>query len=193
MAASGSTCVISADGYADLTLLLDKTSHSASISPSDAPCQHQGRHRHLPAARGLQLCGKVRRAWPPQLQRGRPVHRLRYPAARPACRPHRHRGQRQLLPGVQHLHPRLCGRDHRRFRERHPWSEQSFRIALNGAQYYKDAENNQLFFCALSNTPLQSGDLITITNPNYEDVKLKLTIAGSTVTPDPCGRVHRSR
>lgn len=186
VAASGSTCVISADGYADLTLLLDKTSHSASISPSDAPCQHQGGtatclqravcelcgreygelgpHNYNEA--GLcTVCGTPRPALPvaPTVTVGSDNYYLVFNISTP--------GYAAGITGVS-----VNGT---------PWSEQSFRIALNGAQYYKDAENNQLFFAPLSNTPLQSGDLITITNPNYEDVKLKLTIAGSTVTLTP--------
>lgn len=186
VAASGSTCVISADGYADLTLLLDKTSHSASISASDAPCQHQGGtatclqravcelcgreygelgpHNYNEA--GLcTVCGAPRPALPvaPTVTVGSDNYYLVFNISTP--------GYAAGITGVS-----VNGT---------PWSEQSFRIALNGAQYYKDAENNQLFFAPLSNTPLQSGDLITITNPNYEDVKLKLTIAGSTVTLTP--------
>ena len=186
VAASGSTCVISADGYADLTLLLDKTSHSASISPSDAPCQHQGGtatclqravcelcgreygelgpHNYNEA--GLcTVCGTPRPALPvaPTVTVGSDNYYLVFNISTP--------GYAAGITGVS-----VNGT---------PWSEQSFRIALNGAQYYKDAENNQLFFAPLPNTPLQSGDLITITNPNYEDVKLKLTIAGSTVTLTP--------
>lgn len=186
VAASGSTCVISADGYADLTLLLDKTSHSASISPSDVPCQHQGGtatclqravcelcgreygelgpHNYNEA--GLcTVCGAPRPALPvaPTVTVGSDNYYLVFNISTP--------GYAAGITGVS-----VNGT---------PWSEQSFRIALNGAQYYKDAENNQLFFAPLSNTPLQSGDLITITNPNYEDVKLKLTIAGSTVTLTP--------
>lgn len=186
VAASGSTCVISADGYADLTLLLDKTSHSASISASDAPCRHQGGtatclqravcelcgreygelgpHNYNEA--GLcTVCGAPRPALPvaPTVTVGSDNYYLVFNISTP--------GYAAGITGVS-----VNGT---------PWSEQSFRIALNGAQYYKDAENNQLFFAPLSNTPLQSGDLITITNPNYEDVKLKLTIAGSTVTLAP--------
>lgn len=186
VAASGSTCVISADGYADLTLLLDKTSHSASISPSDAPCQHQGGTATCLQRAVCELCGKeygelgphnyneaglctvcgaTRPALPaaPTVTVGSDNYYLVFNISTP--------GYAAGITGVS-----VNGT---------PWSEQSFCIALNGAQYYKDAENNQLFFAPLSNTPLQSGDLITITNPNYEDVKLKLTIAGSTVTLTP--------
>lgn len=186
VAASGSTCVISADGYADLTLLLDKTSHSASISASDAPCQHQGGTATCLQRAVCELCGKEygelgphnyneaglctvcgtqRPALPvaPTVTVGSDNYYLVFNISTP--------GYAAGITGVS-----VNGT---------PWSEQSFRIALNGAQYYKDAENNQLFFAPLSNTPLQSGDLITITNPNYEDVKLKLTIAGSTVTLTP--------
>lgn len=186
VADSGSTCVISADGYADLTLLLDKTSHSASISPSDAPCQHQGGTATCLQRAVCELCGKEygelgphnyneaglctvcgtpRPALPaaPTVTVGSDNYYLVFNISTP--------GYAAGITGVS-----VNGT---------PWSEQSFRIALNGAQYYKDAENNQLFFAPLSNTPLQSGDLITITNPNYEDVKLKLTIAGSTVTLTP--------
>lgn len=186
VAASGSTCVISADGYADLTLLLDKTNHSASISASDAPCQHQGGTATCLQRAVCELCGKEygelgphnyneaglctvcgtpRPALPaaPTVTVGSDNYYLVFNISTP--------GYAAGITGVS-----VNGT---------PWSEQSFRIALNGAQYYKDAENNQLFFAPLSNTPLQSGDLITITNPNYEDVKLKLTIAGSTVTLTP--------
>lgn len=186
VAASGSTCVISADGYADLTLLLDKTSHSASISPSDAPCQHQGGTATCLQRAVCELCGKEYGELGP--------HNYNEAGLCTVCG-----AQRPALPAAPTV---TVGSDNYYLVfnistpgyaagitgvsvNGTPWSEQSFRIALNGAQYYKDAENNQLFFAPLSNTPLQSGDLITITNPNYEDVKLKLTIAGSTVTLTP--------
>ncbi len=69
-----------------------------------------------------------------------------------------------------------------------PWSEQSFPIALNGTQYHKDTQGNRLLFVSpsASNASLKSGNIITIKSSAYPDVRLKLTYtgsAGASITP----------
>lgn len=69
-----------------------------------------------------------------------------------------------------------------------PWTEQSFKLALNSTQYYKDTQGNRLLFVSpsASNASLKSGDIITIKSSAYPEVRLKLTYtgsAGASITP----------
>lgn len=66
------------------------------------------------------------------------------------------------------------------------WKNQRFKIGLNGCQYYKDADNQKLYFVPVSQAVLKSGDVMTIRNPLYEDLNLKITIVNQTVS------IHRT-
>ncbi len=64
------------------------------------------------------------------------------------------------------------------------WQEQTIKMGLSGKQYYLDKDSGLIAF---NNMPCQlnSGDIITITNPGYEDMMFKISIAGGTVTVAP--------
>lgn len=66
--------------------------------------------------------------------------------------------------------------------------ETSYKIALNGTKYYLDKENNAIYFDKMSGIPFKSGDIITIEHPDHKDLRLKLTIAAGVVTVSPVGQ-----
>lgn len=65
------------------------------------------------------------------------------------------------------------------------WQQQLYKIGLNGSQYYKDVNDNKLYFVPVSQTPLKSGDIMTIKNPSYADIQLKITIANGEMSIKP--------
>lgn len=71
------------------------------------------------------------------------------------------------------------------------WTNQKFKIGLNGCQYYKDTNEQQLYFVSVSQTPLKSGDIMTIKNPSYEDLNLKITIVNQTLTITPTNQTEK--
>ena len=58
-------------------------------------------------------------------------------------------------------------------------------MALNGMKYYLDKENNAIYFDKMSGMPFKSGDILTIINPDYQDMRLKVTIAAKEVSVTP--------
>lgn len=60
------------------------------------------------------------------------------------------------------------------------WTKQNYKIALNGSQYYLNTDENRVYFA--SQPPLKSGDIMTIKNPSYEDIRLKVTIVNGTLS-----------
>lgn len=59
---------------------------------------------------------------------------------------------------------------------------------LSGTQYYKNAAENKLYLANTqwgSDPTFQNGDIITIQNSSYQDLVLKVTIAGNTVNIGP--------
>ena len=63
------------------------------------------------------------------------------------------------------------------------FTSQSFKMAVNGNQYYLENDTDKIYF---ANTGvLKSGDVIEITNPDYSTVKLKVSIAFGKLTVEP--------
>ena len=63
------------------------------------------------------------------------------------------------------------------------FTRQTFQMALNGNQYYLENDTDKIYF---ANTGvLKSGDVIEITNPDYSTVKLKVSIAFGKLTVEP--------
>ena len=63
--------------------------------------------------------------------------------------------------------------------------ETEYKIALNGTKYYLDKANNAIYFDKMSGIPFQSGDIITIQNAEYKDLRLKISIGTGEVTVKP--------
>ena len=60
--------------------------------------------------------------------------------------------------------------------------------SLSGAKYYRDKENNKLYFSTVSwgsDAPLQSGNVITLQSDTYKELALKITIVGKDVSIAP--------
>lgn len=60
--------------------------------------------------------------------------------------------------------------------------------SLSGTKYYRDKENNKLYFSTISwgnDAPLQSGNVITLKSDTYKDLALKITIVGKDVSIAP--------
>lgn len=63
--------------------------------------------------------------------------------------------------------------------------ETEYKMALNGMKYYLDKENNAIYFDKMSGMPFKSGDILTIINSDYQDMRLKVTIAAKEVSVTP--------
>lgn len=148
-------CVISAEGYRDLTLELDKNRHSAAVieaepepTPEPEPVPDIPDPEQKPAP---EVTADTSDSWYIQLA----VNDPDYVSG---------------VTGVS-INDRAC-------------EKQEFKMALNGDQYYLDMEQGRMVFDAW-NPPFRSGDILTVTNPGYEDLRVKVTIAGSAVTVTP--------
>lgn len=51
--------------------------------------------------------------------------------------------------------------------------------------YYPDGENNKIFFDGQGTGMLTSGDIITVSNPDYEDLLLRVTESGENFAAEP--------
>lgn len=63
--------------------------------------------------------------------------------------------------------------------------EIEYKMALSGTKYYLDKENNAIYFDKMMGMPFKSGDILTIMNPDYKDMRLKVTIAAGEVSIKP--------
>lgn len=63
--------------------------------------------------------------------------------------------------------------------------ETEYKIALNGTKYYLDKGNNAIYFDKMSGIPFQSGDIITIQNAEYKDLRLKISIGAGEISVKP--------
>lgn len=182
-------CVITAEGYSDLKLALDKTNHSAAIqagSGGDPEPTHTGGSATCQQRAVCEGCGEE----------------------------YGDLGEHQFVNGVC----TVCGFDKSDTPtvtadnsestyfilkvsgsgyvggissiscNGETLEETSFKLGLNGTKYYLDKENNAIYFDKLSGIPFQSGDIITIEHPDYKDLQLKLTIAAGAVTVAPAGQ-----
>lgn len=63
-----------------------------------------------------------------------------------------------------------------------------YMMALNGTKYYLDKENNAIYFDKMSGVPFKSGDILTIQHPEYDVLSLKIVVAGNDVSVKPAGQ-----
>lgn len=169
-------CIIKADGYDDLTLTLDKISHTAvikgSTGGSESGGQTPGGSDSGSGSEGGSGSGSDQGSQPvaPIFTIGKPDF-----------------GESEyliLVPNATDYISTITAVEVNQT----PWTEQSFKLALNSTQYYKDAQGNRLLFVSpsASNASLKSGAIITIKSSAYPDVRLKLTYtgsAGASITP----------
>lgn len=149
-------CVISAEGYKDLTLELDKNGHSAvtaesgsevETAPADPPAAEK---KTAPGAAFYVPVGFMDNYY------------VQFEI-----------DDKDYVSGVTGI--AVNGTE---------WMEQTSKMGLSGKQYYLDKDAALISFNNMP-CPLNSGDIITITNPSYEDLRLKVTIAGGIVTVTP--------
>lgn len=148
------TCVITADGYSDLTLELNKSSHSATIKEtSGGSGDEEGGS------------GEKRTVATPTFSNETGSFSSRYVLSFT---------DEDYVSGISAVlvNDETC-------------SEGSSSASLMGTQYYKDGSGNNLYLAntswSTSMPTFKDGDEITIQNPGYEDLVLKVTIAGKTV------------
>ena len=181
-------CVITADGYKDLVLELDKNAHTATVKSSST---EPGEHEHTG---GTATCEKK--------------------AVCSTCgKEYGDFGPHNYVDGVC----TVCSKKDPNYGKVTPefsvddseswyvilettttgyvkgvteisvngtkFSSQSFKMAVNGNQYYLENDTDKIYF---ANTGvLKSGDVIEITNPDYSTVKLKVSIAFGKLTVEP--------
>ena len=181
-------CVITADGYKDLVLELDKTKHTATVKDSSTkPEEHEhtgGTATCLKKA-VCDICGKeygeygdhdykngvctVCNANDPNYGKTTPEFSVDDSESWYVILETTTTG---YVKGVTEISVNGT-----------KFSSQSFKMAVNGNQYYLENDTDKIYF---ANTGvLKSGDVIEITNPDYSTVKLKVSIAFGKLTVEP--------
>ena len=181
-------CVITADGYKDLVLELDKTKHTATVKDSSTePEEHEhtgGTATCLKKA-VCNICGQeygeygdhdykngvctVCSAKDPDYGKVTPEFSVDDSESWYVILETTTTG---YVKGVTEISVNGT-----------KFSSQSFKMAVNGNQYYLENDTDKIYF---ANTGvLKSGDVIEITNPDYSTVKLKVSIAFGKLTVEP--------
>ena len=181
-------CVITADGYKDLVLELDKTTHTATVKGSSTePEEHEhtgGTATCLKKA-VCDICGQeygeygdhdykngictVCNAKDPNYGKVTPEFSVDDSESWYVILETTTTG---YVKGVTEISVNGT-----------KFSSQSFKMAVNGNQYYLENDTDKIYF---ANTGvLKSGDVIEITNPDYSTVKLKVSIAFGKLTVEP--------
>ncbi len=178
-------CVIKASGYEDFVLELDKASHKAEIKISDnKPCEHVGGKA---TCKGRAICENCKE---PYGELG--THEYGADNKCITCGEEKPKTPEVFIVedngfGISYL---IFGFDKEGYVEGISeisvngtvWNRQSYKIALNGNQYYKSTDENHVYFADVAQTPLKSGDIMTIKNPAYEDICLKITIVNGELS-----------
>ena len=170
-------CVIKANGYEDLVLELDKSNHTAIISKDsseeDEKCKHSGGiatcieqatcekcgkkygelgpHNYINGV--CTVCGDTLTA-APEVSLESESYYLVFKIK-----------EKGYVSGISSISENDT-----------EWKEQSFKMALNGKQYYLDKENDCIYFDKFNGIPFETGGIITIKNEAYQDIKLKVNV-----------------
>ena len=181
-------CVITADGYKDLVLELDKNAHTATVKSSSTEPEaheHTGGTATCEKKAVCSTCGKEYGDFGP--------HNY-VDGVCSVC------GEKD--PDYGKVTPKFSVDDSESWYvilettttgyvkgvteisvNGTKFSSQSFKMAVNGNQYYLENDTDKIYF---ANTGvLKSGDVIEITNPDYSTVKLKVSIAFGKLTVEP--------
>lgn len=154
-------CVITAEGYSDLTLELDKRSHTAVIKEtSGGSGDEAGGNEDVP--------NEKPEVTNPGFSNGNtfePYYILTF-------------SDTDYVSGIESVsvNGALC-------------EEGSIASYIHGTQYFKNASDNKLYLANKAQlqgeSTFQSGDMIAIKHPNYQDLVLKVIIANGTATIVP--------
>lgn len=180
-------CIITAEGYTDLTLELNKNSHTVIIKPSqgggDTVCEHSGGTATCLQKAVCEKCGD---------EYGELGEHNYVNGVCTVCKNTLSSAPTVTVDGsestyfilkvdigdyVQGISSISCNEI--------PLEKTDYKMALNGTKYYLDKENNAIYFDKMSGIPFPSGGILTITNPSYQDLRLKLLITGQDVTLTP--------
>lgn len=151
---SGNTvsCVIKADGYNDLMLELNKTTHTAIIKPASGDGGESGGD-----GSGGGGSGDKSTVQTPAFSKETYYYILSF-------------SDENYVSGIEKVlvNGVAC-------------ENGSSATYIHGTQYYKNAADNQLYLASQAQlqgeSTFVSGDIITIQNPDYQDLVLKITIA----------------
>ena len=181
-------CVITADGYKDLVLELDKTKHTATVKSSSTEPdahEHTGGTATCEKKAICSICGKEYGDFGP--------HNYVDGFCK-VC------GEKD--PDYGKVTPEFSVDDSESWYvilettttgyvkgvteisvNGTKFSSQSFKMAVKENEYYLENDTDKIYF---ANTGvLKSGDVIEITNPDYSTVKLKVSIAFGKLTVEP--------
>lgn len=184
----GSTaeCVISADGYADLILELDKTNHTAVIKSNQEGGDehtHTGGTATCLQKAVCEVCGEEygelgEHDFVGGICTVCSLEKTEIPSVTvDTSDPTYFTLKVDGDSFVQEISSVLCNGE--------VLEETQYKMALNGKKYYLDKENNAIYFDKMSGMPFKSGDILTITHPDYKDMRLKVTIGAGEVSVKP--------
>lgn len=175
-------CVISADGYADLILELDKKNHTAVIKASQGGDEHThtgGTATCLQKA-VCEVCGEeYGELGDHNFENGKctvcGLEKTETPSVTvdtsdPTYFTLKIDGN-NFVQGIVSVSCNGEGLE-----------ETEYKMGLSGTKYYLDKENNAIYFDKMSGVPFKSGDILTITNPDYKDMRLKVTVVAGKVS-----------
>ncbi len=199
---SGNTadCVITADGYSDLTLTLDKTSYSATIKEGsggkDEPCEHTGGTATCTEKAVCDTCGEEYGDIDPDNHNFVNGKCTRCGADDPdytepaptdvtvTVDTTSWDSSTYFILQVTSPDEYVGGLTSISYKDE-ALEKAEYKISLNGTKYYLDTVNNAIYFSKLSGIPFASGDIITLNHSAYGALSLKITIAGNDVTITP--------
>lgn len=183
-------CVIKSDGYADLTLELNKSSHTAAIKENQGgdttECAHTGGTATCLNKATCEKCGQeYGELGDHNFVDGKCTVCDYEKTDVPAVTVDNSESTYFILKVdsnsyVDGISAILCNEE--------KLEETSYKIALSGTKYYLDKENNRIYFDKMSGIPFKSGDILTIQHPAYKDIRLKLSIIAGEVTVTPVGQ-----
>lgn len=182
-------CVITAEGYSNLTLELNKSSHTAEIKSDQSGGQehtHTGGTATCQKKAVCEICGEeygelgehnfvngkctvcgLEKTDAPSVTADTKTDSTYFILRVDA-------GSGKYVEGISAI---SCNGE--------KLEETSYKIGLSGTKYYLDKENDLIYFDKMSGVPFQSGDILTIVNSDYKDLNLKISIVGSEVSVAP--------
>ena len=182
-------CIITADGYKDLVLELDKTTHKVTVKGSSTEPEkheHTGGTATCLEKAVCNICGQKYGDFGPHnyvdgVCSVCGVEDPDYGKVTPEFSVDGNSGYSYIIIGTT-TNGYVNGVTGISVNGT-AFTRQTFQMALNGNQYYLENDTDKIYF---ANTGvLKSGDVIEITNPDYSTVKLKVSIAFGKLTVEP--------
>ena len=182
-------CVITADGYKDLVLELDKTTHKVTVKGSSTEPEeheHTGGTANCKNKAVCSICGKEYGDYGDHNYKNGvctvcDAKDPDYGKVTPEFSVDGNSGYSYIIIGTT-TNGYVNGVTGISVNGT-AFTRQTFQMALNGNQYYLENDTDKIYF---ANTGvLKSGDVIEITNPDYSTVKLKVSIAFGKLTVEP--------